>query len=162
MIANKKTKILMSLYGILQYSQIPHPQYYTPFRKLIFIIVKPIYFIYTRYILGCEIPYQTQIGKGFTIYHGAHGSLINPMTKIGCNVSLRQNTTIGSKGFKGDEYAPTIQDDVTIGPNACIIGDIIIGKGAIIGAGAVVVKDVPPYAIVAGNPARIIKIGVAQ
>ena len=47
-------------------------------------------------------------------------------------------------------------DGVTIGPNVCIIGDITIGKGAVIGAGAVVVKDVPANAIVAGNPAKVI------
>ena len=47
-------------------------------------------------------------------------------------------------------------DDVTIGPNVCIIGAITIGKGAVIGAGAVVVKDVPENAIVAGNPAKVI------
>ena len=45
---------------------------------------------------------------------------------------------------------------MTIGPNVCIIGDITIGKGATIGAGAVVVKDVPPYSVVVGNPARVI------
>ena len=49
-------------------------------------------------------------------------------------------------------------DDVIIGPNVCIIGDITIGKGAVIGDGAVVVKDVAPYTVVAGNPAMVIKV----
>jgi len=109
-------------------------------------------------VLGCDIKSETQIGTGFKIYHGAHGSVISPATIIGCNVSLRQNTTIGSKGFDGADKSPVIENDVTIGPNACIIGSIRIGKGAVIGAGSVVVKDVPAYAVVAGNPARIIRM----
>ena len=119
---------------------------------------KFVYLYYTRRVLGCDIMPTTVIGEGFEIFHSAHGSVVSPGTIIGNNVSLRQNTSIGAKGFSGSEKSPVIMDDVTIGPNACIIGDITIGKGAIIGAGAVVVKDVPEYAIVAGNPAKIIKM----
>ena len=115
-----------------------------------------IYKLYTEYILGCDIPALTQIGIGFEIFHSAHASVVSPGTIIGKNVSLRQNTTIGAKGFQGAEKSPVIEDNVTIGPNVCIIGDITIGKGATIGAGAVVVKDVPPYSVVVGNPARVI------
>lgn len=119
---------------------------------------KLVYTFYTQYILGCDINSSTQIGNGFQIYHSAHGSVISPATIIGENVSLRQNTTIGAKGFEGSGQSPIIEDNVTIGPNVCIIGKIIIGHHAIIGAGAVVVKDVPPYAVIAGNPAKVIKI----
>ena len=115
-----------------------------------------LYHFYTQYVLGCDIPASTVIGEGFELYHSAHASVISPGTIIGRNVSLRQNTTIGAKGFQGAEKSPVIEDDVTIGPNVCIIGDITIGKGATIGAGAVVVKDVPPYSVVVGNPARVI------
>ena len=115
-----------------------------------------MFIYYTKRILGCDIMPSTVIGDGFEIFHAAHGSVISPRTIIGNNVSLRQNTTIGAKGFSGSEKSPIIKDDVTIGPNVCIIGDITIGKGAIIGAGAVVVKDVPENAIVAGNPSKII------
>ena len=115
-----------------------------------------IYTFYTQYVLGCDIKATTQIGEGFEIFHSAHASVVSPGTIIGKNVSLRQNTTIGAKGFHGAEKSPIIEEDVTIGPNVCIIGDITIGKGATIGAGAVVVKDVPPYSVVAGNPARVI------
>ena len=83
--------------------------------------------------------------------------MVSPGTIIGNNVSLRQNTTIGAKGFDGAEKSPIIEDNVTIGPNVCIIGDITIGEGTIIGAGAVVVKDVPAHTIVVGNPAKVIK-----
>lgn len=114
------------------------------------------YKVYTEFILGCDIPSSTQIGEGFEIFHSAHASVISPGTIIGNNVSLRQNTTIGAKGFSGAEKSPIIQDNVTIGPNVCIIGNITIGTGATIGAGAVVVKDVPSYSVVAGNPARVL------
>jgi len=116
-----------------------------------------VYKVYSEYILGCDIPASTEIGEGFEIFHSAHASVVSPGTIIGKNVSLRQNTTIGAKGFSGADKSPVIEDDVTLGPNVCIIGDITIGKGSIIGAGAVVVKDIPPYSVVAGNPAVIIK-----
>ena len=117
---------------------------------------KIIYKIYTEYILGCDIPSSTQIGEGFKLFHSAHASVISPRTIIGKNVSIRQNTTIGAKGFVGSEKSPIIEDNVTIGPNVCIIGDITVGKGATIGAGAVVIKDVPAYCTVVGNPARVL------
>lgn len=116
-----------------------------------------LYGLYTQFVLGCDIKPSTKIGTGFKIFHSAHASVVSPSTIIGNNVSLRQNTTIGAKRFDGAEKSPVIEDNVTIGPNVCIIGDITIGEGAIIGAGAVVVKDIPPHAVVAGNPARVIK-----
>lgn len=109
-------------------------------------------------ILGCDIKYYTQIGDNFEIFHGARGTVINPNTIIGNNVSVRQNTTIGAKGFHDSKKCPCIEDNVTIGPNVCIIGDITIGHDSIIGVGAVVVKDVPACSVVAGNPAKVIKM----
>ena len=95
----------------------------------------------------------------FWSFYSAHGSVISSGTIIGNNVSPRQNTTIGAKGFNGAKDSPIIEDNVTIGPNVCIIGDITIGKGAIIGAGAVVVKVVPPDSVVVGNPAKLLNGG---
>lgn len=116
-----------------------------------------LYAWYTCFILHCDISYRVKIGEGFQIFHGASSTIVSPSTIIGKNVSLRQNTTIGAKGFDGEDDSPVIEDNVTIGPNSCIIGGIRVGTGAVIGAGAVVVKDVPQYSVVVGNPARVIK-----
>lgn len=119
-------------------------------------LMRILYNIYSQMVLGIDLDYRTKIGSGFTLYHSGHGSVVSVNTIIGNNVSLRQNTTIGAKGFNGAKDSPIIEDDVIIGPNSCIIGHITIGKSAIIGAGAVVVKDVPAGTTVVGNPARII------
>lgn len=76
---------------------------------------------------------------------------------IGRNFTCRQNTTIGNKSDDKPSERPTIGDNVTLGANVVIIGNVRIGNNVTIGAGSVVVKDVPDNAIVVGNPARIIK-----
>jgi len=122
-------------------------------------ISRVLYKFYSEQVLGCDIPYNTKIGSNFTIFHGAHGSVVNPYAIFGNDVTLRQNTTIGSKSFttNDDDKAPIIEDRVQIGPNVCIIGNIIIGHDSLVGAGAVVVNDVPPYSVVVGNPGRVVE-----
>lgn len=78
---------------------------------------------------------------------------INGTAKIGKNVSLSQFLTIGSN--KG--HAATIEDNVYIASHVCIVEDVTIGHDATIGAGAVVTKDIPPYAVAVGVPAKVIK-----
>lgn len=87
------------------------------------------------------------------IGHGV-GVIINQSAIIGKNVTLSQFITIGSNKGK----AATIGDNVYIGPSVCLVEDVNIGHHSIIGAGAVVTKDVPPYGIAVGVPARVIKI----
>lgn len=114
---------------------------------------------YTIYsiILGVEIPRSLKIGKGFMVYHPT-GIVINPGVVFGDNCKIRQNTTIGNKDLEGGiAHCPIIGNNVEIGANCVIIGDIRIGNNVIIGAGSVVVKDVPDNVVVAGNPAKIIK-----
>lgn len=95
------------------------------------------------------------IGGG--VYPAHPFSTILNAKSIGENCSFRQCTTLGNK--RDGEYTngPTIGNNVNIGANVCIIGDIIVGDNVTIGAGAVVVKDVPDNVIIAGNPAKIIK-----
>ncbi len=105
----------------------------------------------TRPRCGIDIGLGATIGEG--LYIGHNGPVvINGTAKIGSNCNLSQFTTIGSN----HEHAATVGDNVYIGPGVCIVEDVHIGSGATIGAGSVVVHDVPENATVAGNPARVL------
>lgn len=125
--------------------------------KVLYILGSPFWILYRfifNWLLGIDIHERTKIGKNFVIWHGM-GLVVNPSTIIGDNVTLRNNTTIGIAHRGGG--SPVICDGVSIGPNCSVIGDITIGENAVIGAGSVVVKDVEPNSVVAGNPASVIK-----
>ena len=100
---------------------------------------------------GIQIPIGTKIGRGFYIGHGI-GIVINGKTIIGDNCNISQFLTIGSN----KETPAKIGNNVYIGPNVCIVENVVINDNAKIGAGAVVVKDVPANATAVGKPARII------
>lgn len=107
--------------------------------------------------LSIQIPYSTSIGQGFVIKH--YGTIvIAPQARIGNNVTILQGVTIG-KSHIGDRTGwPTIKDDCIIFAGAKIIGNITIGQGCVVGANAVVIKDVPDNSIVAGVPANVVGI----
>ncbi len=96
-----------------------------------------------------------QIAEGGCMFHHPFSTYINAES-VGYQCSFRNNITIGNKIQDGQIVRPIIEDNVFVGPNSVIIGGIRIGRNAIIGAGAVVTKDVPANSIVAGNPAKII------
>lgn len=100
---------------------------------------------------GIQIPRTTKIGYGFYIGHGV-GIVINGGTIIGNNVNISQFLSIGTN----KRTPAVIGDNVYIGPNVCIVEDVHIGNNATIGAGAVVIKDVPDDATVVGVPAKVI------
>lgn len=129
-----------------------------PILRIIGFPIRLFYRILSRNIMHVEICDTMEIGPGLILWHGGHGCVINNYTKIGCNFQIRQGTTIGSSSFSDNTQCPTIGDNVQVGPNCTILGKIKIGNYAIIGGGSVVVHDVPDYAVVAGNPAKIIKI----
>lgn len=100
------------------------------------------------------VPATLQLGSG--VYHSHPFSTILNAKTIGNNFSFRQCTTIGNKKDGGKEV-PQIGNNVTVGANVCIIGDITIGDNVTIGAGSVVVNSFPSNVVLAGNPARIVK-----
>lgn len=102
----------------------------------------------------CKIFSSTKIGGGLACYH-PFATVINAKS-IGYNFEFRNSLTIGNKNNDNSKL-PTIGNNVTVGAQVVIIGDIVIGDHVIIGAGSVVVKDIPSYSVVAGNPAKVIK-----
>lgn len=103
---------------------------------------------------GFQIYPETQIGEGF--YLGHWGSLvINPKVKIGKNCNIAQGVTIAQSNRGKNEGVPVIGDEVWIGPNAVIVGNIKIGNNVLIAPNAYVNFDVPSHSVVIGNPAQI-------
>ena len=125
---------------------------------LLLVIMVPYLIVYrvcVEWVLGIEIPYKLTIGKGLALHHG-QSLVINDKTNIGKNCRIRHNTTIGNKQNKDGTYSgcPVLGNNVDMGANVCIIGEITIGDNVKIGAGTVVVKDIPANSIAVGNPAR--------
>ncbi len=116
------------------------------------------YRLIVEYILGVGLRAKTRVGPGFKLEHGV-GLVMNDQTILGKGVHLRHCTTIGCvkmpDGSQGP--SPTIEDNVEVGANTVILGGITIGTNSKIGAGSVVVRDVPANSVVVGNPARVIK-----
>lgn len=107
--------------------------------------------------LGISIPWYTKISPGLFIGHfGA--IVVNGDATIGANCNLSQGVTIGQSNRGDRAGCPVLGDNVYIGPGAKLIGAIKIGNNVAIGANAVVTKDVPDNAVVAGVPAKIISM----
>jgi serine O-acetyltransferase len=104
---------------------------------------------------GIEIHPGAQIGKGFFIDHG-NGVIIGETTIIGDNVTLYQGVTLGGTGKEHGKRHPTIGDNVVVASGAKVLGSFTVGEHAKIGAGSVVLKEVPPYATVVGIPGKIV------
>lgn len=117
---------------------------------------------FARFITGgVEIHPGAQIGKRFFIDHGA-GVVIGETAVIGDNVMLYHQVTLGATGWwrrgpgRSQKRHPTIENDVTIGVGAAILGPITIGRGSKIGAMALVLESVPPNSVVASKPAELL------
>lgn len=109
-----------------------------------------------RFFTGIEIHPGAKIGKGLFIDHGM-GVVIGETAEVGDNVTLYHGVTLGGTGKDIGKRHPTVEDNVLIGTGAKVLGPITIGKGAKIGANAVVVKNVPAKATAIGNAAKNIE-----
>ncbi len=105
---------------------------------------------------GIEIHPGAEIGPGFFIDHG-HGVVIGETTIIGKNVTIYQGVTLGGTGKEHGKRHPTIGDNVMIGAGAKVLGSCTIGSGSKVGAGSVVLEDVPENSTVVGVPGRIVR-----
>jgi len=110
-----------------------------------------------RSLTGIEIHPAAHIGQGFFIDHGM-GVVIGETAEIGDDVTLYQGVTLGGTGFATGKRHPTVQDNVTIGSGAKLLGPITVGHGSKIGANSVVIHDVPPNSTVVGNPGHPVRV----
>ena len=115
---------------------------------------------FSRFLTGIEIHPKAKIGKNLFIDHGM-GVVIGETSEIGNNVTLYHNVTLGgiapsinSNDQRNTKRHPTLEDNVVVGSGAQILGPIIIGKNSLVGANAVVTKDVPENAVMIGIPAK--------
>jgi putative colanic acid biosynthesis acetyltransferase WcaB len=146
---NPKGRLVMLMFRLVQYIN----------RYMVLKIILFPYLMWYRFFvewcLCIELPRKLTIGKGLMLYHG-QALVVNAKTIIGDNCTLRNSVTIGHKKLADGTFSacPRIGNNVDIGANVCIIGDVTIGDNVTIGAGAVVVKSLPANCIAVGNPAR--------
>ncbi len=105
---------------------------------------------------GIEIHPGATIGKGLFIDHGS-GVIIGETAELGDNVTLYQGVTLGGTGKEQGKRHPTLKDNVMVSAGAKVLGSFTIGENSKIGAGSVVLKEVPPNCTVVGVPGRIVK-----
>lgn len=108
----------------------------------------------SRFLTGIEIHPAARLGPGLFIDHGM-AVVIGETAEVGANVTLLQGVTLGGTSLKREKRHPTLGDNVVVGAGAKVIGAIRVGDGSRIGAGSVVVRDVPPNSVVVGVPGRV-------
>ncbi len=111
-------------------------------------------FRWVEWTCGISLPYTVSVGRRVRIWH--HSGMVLHARSIGNDVQIRQNTTFGVAHRGENECIPVIEDGVDIGCNVCVLGNVRIAQGATIGAGSVVLHDIPPGAVAVGIPARVL------
>ena len=107
-----------------------------------------------RFVTGVEIHPAAKLGDGHFIDHGM-GVVIGETAEVGENVTLLQGVTLGGTSLRREKRHPTLGDNVVVGAGAKILGSFTIGEGSRIGAGSVVVREVPANSVVVGVPGRV-------
>jgi serine O-acetyltransferase len=111
----------------------------------------------SRAITGVEIHPAAKVGSDFFIDHGS-GVVIGETAQIGERVTLYQGVTLGGTGFARGKRHPTLEDDVTVGSGAKLLGPVTVGRNAKVGANTVVIEDVPDHTTVVGNPGHPVRV----
>jgi serine O-acetyltransferase len=111
----------------------------------------------SRSSTGVEIHPAAVLGPGFFVDHGM-GVVIGETAEVGADVTVYQGVTLGGTGFATGKRHPTVQDNVTIGSGAKLLGPITVGHGSKIGANTVVIHNVPAHSTVVGNPGHPVRI----
>ena len=111
----------------------------------------------SRAVTGVEIHPAANVGADFFIDHGS-GVVIGETAEIGDRVTLYQGVTLGGTGIARGKRHPTLQDDVTVGSGAKLLGPVTVGHNSKIGANTVVIEDVPPETTVVGNPGHPVRV----
>jgi putative colanic acid biosynthesis acetyltransferase WcaB len=121
-----------------------------------------LYTVLVGWVLGVELPPGTVVGPGLRLLH-PYAVVINADTRIGAACVIRGSTTLGNilRPDGTESGSPVIEDQVELGIGVIVIGEVRIGRGARVGAGAVVVKDVPSGSVAVGNPARVLERSAA-
>ena len=121
-----------------------------------FTVLYNVLQVLTYWTARIEVPYIIKIGRRVRLWH--HGGSVLGALAIGDDVQIRHNVTMGLADH-GDPLTalPLIEDRVLIGAGACILGPITVGHDSVVAANAVVIHDVPPYSVVGGIPARVLK-----
>jgi serine O-acetyltransferase len=110
---------------------------------------------WVEWTCGITLPYTVRLGRRVRIWH--HGGMVLHAESIGDDVHVRQNTTFGIARKDALHQLPVIEDRVDIGCGVAILGAVRVGHDSVIGANAVVVKDVPPHSLAVGVPAKVVK-----
>lgn len=126
------------------------------FKRKFFFMARAISQI-SRFFTGIEIHPGAKIGRRFFIDHGM-GVVIGETCEIGNDVTLYQGVTLGGTGKEKGKRHPTLEDGVLVATGAKVLGSITIGANSKIGAGSVVLKEVPPNATVVGIPGKVVMI----
>lgn len=152
--ARNKLEIILTYAGIkamIRY-RIAHYLYVRKWRLIPRMIMAR-----ARRVTGIEIHPGASIGGGLFIDHGA-GVVIGETAEIGENVVIYQGVTLGGTGKDVGKRHPTVCDNVMISAGAKILGPVTIGEGSKVGAGSVVLKDVPPHSTIVGVPGRVVRL----
>jgi len=123
-------------------------------------VYKLVDLVLVKLVIGADLPASACIGGGLVLDHGGKGVMLNEHLVIGTGVTIYHQVTIGWKEVRDrhlEHPVPVIGDNVVIGAGAKVLGGITVGNGAIIGANAVVLIDVPAGAVAAGVPATLVR-----